>query len=230
MTISRKKAPLRYKYSISPHELKRVAEYKYLGLIFTPDLKWNAHTNEVSNRANKVLWGLRRRLYSATPEVKSLAYKILVRPIIEYAKIVWDPLTATNRHKLDRIQRLASRFIFNKYQRVHSPTELCRRANLPALELRTKFDGLKFLFLITRNDVKINFSEFCVISPDQRSRHKHSLYIQPPVTRNDTFKYSFFPRAIKEWNELPNSLVISPSVSAFTAGLDAFIFSDMNAF
>lgn len=229
MSITRKKVPLKYNYNIGSHDLKRVTEYKYLGLIFTPDLRWNTHVDVTCRKANKTLWGLRRRLHDATPEVKSLAYKMLVRPIIEYCKIVWDPHTTTNLHKLEKVQRMAARFIFNKYQRMHSASDLCNRANLQALELRTKYDRLKFLFLIIRSQVKINSLDFFEISPDPRSRHKHTLYIQPPATRNDAFKYSFFPRAIKEWNELPNKVAMSSSITAFSAALESLIFSEIDA-
>lgn len=41
------------------------------------------------------------------------------------------------------------------------------------------------------------------------TRYRHSMYIPPPLTHNDCFKYSFFPRAIKDWNLLPDSMATS---------------------
>lgn len=41
MSITRKKAPLKYNYQIDNASIKRVQNYKYLGLWFTPDLRWN---------------------------------------------------------------------------------------------------------------------------------------------------------------------------------------------
>lgn len=130
MSITRKKAPLKYNYHINNTTLKRVQSYKYLGIWFTPDLRWNTHVDYVCSKATKVLYSLRRNLYSAPSEIKCLAYKTLVRPIIEYSKIVWDPYTQLNCNKLTKIQRLSARFIFNKYRWHQSPTELCRTAGL----------------------------------------------------------------------------------------------------
>lgn len=215
MSITRKINVLAYNYCIAGAELERVKEHKYLGLIFTPDLKWNTHIDNVCIKANKALWCLRRNLAIATPEIKSLAYKTLVRPVIEYSKIVWDPYTVTNCNKLEKIQRLASRFIFNKYSHVHSPTKLCELANLPTFESRTKYERLKFLFQIIHNCVKIRKSEYFEISSTESSRHRHSMYIPNPSVKNDCFKYSFFPRAIKDWNILPDSAVSSMSLNEF---------------
>lgn len=226
MSITRKKKILQFPYSIHGKKLKKVEEHKYLGLLFRSDLSWNRYVEEVSKKANNALWSLRRNLQRATTEVKNLAYRTLVRPIIEYAKIVWDPYTEKNRKKLERIQRLASRFIFNKYGRHHSPSKLCQLANLPNLELRTKYDRIKFLFLIIHNEIKINRTNYFEISTNESSRHRHSMYIPPPVTRNDTFKYSFFPRTIKEWNMLPDFVVQSASLNNFLSNLHAVIYSE----
>lgn len=59
----------------------------------------------------KGLWFLRWNLNRATPEIKCVTSKTLVRPIIEYAKIVWGPRTETNCSKLDRIQTCCQVYI-----------------------------------------------------------------------------------------------------------------------
>lgn len=226
MSISRKKNILSYPYSINGHELAQAKQYKYLGLIFTPDLRWNLHVEELCSKANKVLWGLRRNLHCASPEVKTLAYKTLLRPIIEYAKVVWDPYTQTNCLKLDIIQRLSSRFIFNKYRRFHSPTELCKLAELSPLQKRTEYERLKFLFIIIHNHVKISYDKYFEIKTQETSRHRHSMYIPPPKVHNDCFRYSFFPRAIQQWNSLPDSVVKIKSLTDFLEAIKHIVHSN----
>ncbi|SCV66618.1 hypothetical protein ANAPC5_01484 [Anaplasma phagocytophilum] len=199
VSIARKKNVLAYNYCNLSAKLERVKEHKYLGLVFTPDLKWNIHVDNVCIKANKALWRLRRNLAIATSELKSLAYMTLVRPIIEYSKIVWNPYTITNfSNKLQKTQRLASWFIFNKYSHVQFPTKHCELANLPMFESRTKCERLKFIFQIIHNCAKTKKSEYFEICSTESSRHRHSMYIPNSPVKNDCFKYSFFiPRALR---------------------------------
>lgn len=222
MSITRKKTPLEYNYQIDDTRLQRVQKYKYLGVLFTPDLRWNTHIDYVCSKATKALYSLRRNLYGAPPDIKCLAYKTLVRPIIEYSKIVWDPYTQSNCNKIEKIQRLAARFIFNKYRRHYSPTELCRTANLESLEIRSKIERLKFLFQLIHNHFKLHHSDFFQVNTQEHSRHRHSMYIPPLAPHNDCFKFSFFPRVIEEWNMLPEATIRCSSLASFEVNLKRF--------
>jgi hypothetical protein len=46
-------------------------------------------------------------------------------------------------------------------------------------------------------------------------RHDHQLKFTIPVTSIDPYKYSFYPRSIRLWNQLPAATVMSPSIAAF---------------
>lgn len=96
MTISRKKAPLTFQYSINGRCLSSVNRYKYLGLIITSDLRWNEHVTFIEKKAMKKLGYLKRSLRQSTQEIKILAYKTYIRPLLEYACLVWDPYTKKN--------------------------------------------------------------------------------------------------------------------------------------
>jgi hypothetical protein len=39
-----------------------------------------------------------------------------VRPIMEYACVVWDPITRKNITELERVQRKAARFVMGDYK------------------------------------------------------------------------------------------------------------------
>ena len=53
--------------------------------------QWGKHIEETCNKAFKILGLLKRNLSSCPQKVKMLAYKALIRPILEYASAVWDP-------------------------------------------------------------------------------------------------------------------------------------------
>ena len=112
-------------------------------------LSWNEHINNVFSKANKTLGFLRRNLKISSREIKETAYKTLVRPIMEYAATVWDPLTQANIDSMEAIQRRAAHFVLRRYATPpayqiwlmnwdgpHSRTD----AELLALPCYTKFD------------------------------------------------------------------------------------------
>lgn len=93
MTVTRKRLPLRYEYSINGQELSFVNTYKYLGVVLSTDFKWNEHVDYIEKRAMQKLGFLTRSLRRSTPRLKLLAYKTFIRPILGYASVVWGPRT-----------------------------------------------------------------------------------------------------------------------------------------
>ena len=78
-------------YSLEGTVLENVDNIKYLGMTVSKDLKWNTHVSNVCTKANRTLGFLRRNLLSCPKDVKKMAYKGLVRRILEYAISVWGP-------------------------------------------------------------------------------------------------------------------------------------------
>ena len=77
-------------YSLQGTVLENVDNIKYLGVTISKDLKWNTHVSIFCTKANRTLGFLRRNLSSCPKDVKEMAYKGLVRRILEYACPVWD--------------------------------------------------------------------------------------------------------------------------------------------
>ena len=78
-------------YTLEGTVLENVDRIKYLGVTITNNLRWNTHVGNICTKANRTLGFLRRNLSLCPREVKEMAYKGLVRPILEYASPVWDP-------------------------------------------------------------------------------------------------------------------------------------------
>jgi len=79
---------------------------------------------------------------AAPPDVKSLAYTSLVRPILEYATTAWDPCRAKDINKLDMVQRRAARFVKRQTTSVSS---LLDQLGWPSLSDRRLNNRLKIL-------------------------------------------------------------------------------------
>jgi hypothetical protein len=90
MKLTRKKKHhVDFEYQLEGSNLEFVDNIKYLGVHIANDLRWNKHVHEVTNKANKLLGMLRRNLYFCAKDVRETAYPSLVRPILEYAGIVY---------------------------------------------------------------------------------------------------------------------------------------------
>ena len=73
-------------------------------------------------------------------------------------------------------------------------------------------------------DEDFEISMVLVVSEQKltQRRNQHSLAFQIPSASKDVYQYSFFPQTIRDWNDLPESLISSSemsddSVSKFTS-------------
>ena len=111
--ITNKRNVIPTSYSIHGQTLKETSKAKYLGVTIDSKLSWNSHIDAVTKRANQTTAFLRRNLSSCPKDVKAKCYKSIVRPQLEYASTVWDPVTKSNIAKLESVQRRAARFCCN---------------------------------------------------------------------------------------------------------------------
>ncbi len=103
LTFSRKHNKVKFDYKLHGHTLERVKEAKYLGVTFKQDLRFSTHINNMTSKANRTLGFLRRNLQVESPQLKTTAYKALVRPLMEYAPTVWDPHTQKEKQQLEKV-------------------------------------------------------------------------------------------------------------------------------
>ena len=94
--ITTKKKHIIHKYTLHGHTLPSVPHIKYLGVYISHDLKWNAHTNSISSKANQTLGFLKRNLRINSSTIKEKDYKSLVRLKLENCNTVWDPKSTEN--------------------------------------------------------------------------------------------------------------------------------------
>ena len=107
LSITLKRNSIFHDHNILGAMLKRVTNHDYLGVTISSDLNRLRQVKN-SNKASRTLGLLKRTLPPCSQTVKSIAYKMLVRPQLEYASEVWSPYTMKCIQKTEQIQRNSS--------------------------------------------------------------------------------------------------------------------------
>ena len=186
LCVSRKWEPLNHEYTLHGKILEMVDSVNYLGVTITLDLRWDQHISNVATKGNQTLGFLRRNLRINSPAVKSIAYKSLVQPTVEYASTVWDPYTNQDRDRVEMVQCRAARYV-QSHQRSASVTEMLKQLDWETLELCRKKARLTMLYkmhcnLVAMDQQKINISSqpadpagICTDSPIKLRHQKQTI-------------------------------------------------------
>ena len=215
--VSRKRNVANQIYTLNNSVLRVTAASKYLGVTITSDLKWNQHISNICRKANTTLAFLRRNLRINLTELKATAYKVLVRPLVEYCSSIWDPSTNRLIHQIEMIQRRAARFVLNRYHNTSSVTSMLEELGWPTLQKRREDSRLVLMYKLHHNLVSFPVEDFITPltgSTRTRSQQQGNGY-QLPHCRTEHHRQSFFPRTIKAWNALPPSKINASSPKAF---------------
>ena len=206
MQLSRKREGLKYKYTLKNTELEFLESIKYLGVNITNYLHWGKHIDEICNKSYRTLGLLRRNLSACNQEVRLQAYKGLMRPVLEYACSAWDPQQLYLQEKLEKVQKQAARFVTSNYSyEPGSMTAILEQLELEPLQERRKKCRLTLFCkgIYQQAAVPTNILQ----KPKFRTRHMHSQYHTRPRTSGDTFKNSFMPMTLRDWNLLPHEVI-----------------------
>ena len=118
---------------IGAEPLSYVTEAKVLGIYLQDNLKWDTQVNNMLKKANKRLFMLRSlKRFGFDSEELSVVYSGYVRPILEYASVVWHSSISIKQAKeLESIQKRACRTILGgDYTSYHDALLSCKLDSL----------------------------------------------------------------------------------------------------
>ena len=217
--ITYKKKPIFYHYTLYDTVVQEVTHTKYLGLTIDSKLSWSEHIRQITNKANSIKGFLQRNLHSCPISVKVSCYKSLIKPILEYACVVWDPYTQKDILAIESVQRRCARFVYNNYSSYASVTNMLQNLNWPPLaHCRNQLKAIT-MFKIMHQLIDIPTDTILIPAPSNYSLRGHSMRLLQPNTRVNSYLNSFFPSSIKIWNNLPNDLITCSSLDQFKARL-----------
>jgi len=115
--------------------------------------------------------------------------------------------------------RRAARFVTNIYSRYASVTEMLSSLEWPKLSRCRNEQKAIMLFKIINHHVDINATDFLILISNDHNTRGHSMRFSQLMTRVDSYKFSFFPSAIKIWNSLPQHVIDSSKIEQFKHSL-----------
>jgi len=127
--------------------------------------------------------------------LKSIAYRCIIRPVLEYACPLWHPHTAKNINVLESVQRRAarwasnSRWITSSYWWSKSPDDCLIELNWLSIQKRHNYYSICYVHDSLHHRDSLPFSKHFLLS--QVSTRSHILTIQPVTSSINSFRYSW---------------------------------------
>ena len=136
-------------------------------------------------------------------EQMSLYYKTSIRPIVEYASIIYDNCSKMNEIGLENVQRRAALVCTGAMKRTET-SKMINDLQWESLKVRRHKAKLTALFKIKKGLVPNYLQELLpnMITPQERYVFRHVVKRVDLKTRLNCYKSSFFPSTMDLWIKL----------------------------
>ena len=111
LCISFKYIPPTFNYTLAGQHTALKPAIRYLGILINSHLKQGDHVKCLAAKATCSLNCFRHTLFSCPTYIKTVAYKSLFKPILEYASPVWCLHSSKDTSQLDSVQKHAARWV-----------------------------------------------------------------------------------------------------------------------
>ena len=193
LTVTNKLHSSTYHYKINDYTIQKAESIKYLGLTISHNLSWSPHISRIVGKVNSVQSFFQRNLAYCPRDLTVKCYQTYIRPIIEYAAVVWSPHTQSSTDAVEMLQRKAARFVCNDFARLSSVTSMLEHLGWDTLEQRRNQLTLLILYKIINQLVEVPHHHILASAP-ALTRSSSSKYIHL-YSRIDPHKFSIFLRA-----------------------------------
>ena len=184
---------------MSNQEINEVQFHKHLGIYIASDCSWHKHIEYVKSKAWSRINVMRKFKYTLDRKSLETIYIAFVRPILEYADVVWDNCTQQEKHEIEKIQLEAARIATGTTKLV-SVQKLYDEIGWETLDIRRRKHKL-VLFYKMYNDIAPSYLSSLVPRPDQNaSRYslRNANNIRTIQSRTNQYYNSFLPAAIRD--------------------------------
>ena len=196
--------------------INEVDTHKHLGLYLSNDCKWHEHINSIKTKAWQRVNVMRRLKFILDRKSLQIIYFSFVRPLLEYADIVWDNCSQYESNQLEQIQNEAARIVTGATKLV-SINSLLHETGWETLSARRKKHKLIMFYKMNNNMCPTYLSSLVPPTVGNTSRYdlRNVDNIQTIHAHSQLYFDSFLPSVVREWNALPGQIRNSTSLSSF---------------
>ena len=198
--------------------------HKHLGIIFSNDCTWHDHLDYIKSKAWTRINVMRKLKFKLDRKSLQTIYFTFIRPILEYADVVWNNCTQYEATELEKIQYEAARIVTGATKLV-SINSLIHETGWETLLDRRKKHKL-LMFYKMQNSLSPDYLSSLVpptIGNTTNYPLRNSADLLTIHASSQLYYNSFLPSVIREWNELPEDVRNSPSIATFKRKLNSDI-------
>jgi hypothetical protein len=208
----------RANYFLDGVVMPSVDSMRDLGVVCTSDLRFSTHCNIIVATAFRRLAIVRRCFGSGNTQTNIWAFKVYVRPLLEFASQVWSPHLLTDVDHVESVQRFFTKRLPGMWNVPYGAR--LGRTGLVSLELRRLWADLALVYLILHGLLRVDLP-FFGLSLVTNTRG-HSLKCDHQAFRLNCRRSFFAVRITRVWNVLPESVISAPSLVVFKQRLRVF--------
>ncbi len=203
-------------YSMGGIRLQKSESEKDLGVVVNSRLDPGDHINNLVKKAYSWWANIRVAFKFLNEEMVKIFITQFLRPSLEYAAVVWNPHMIKHITKLEKIQRVITRWVPGLKNLQYE--DRLRHLGIPSLAQRRERGDMIALFRCVHGMDYIDQTNFVLPAVGRTRGHDYKLLRRR--ARKDVRKFGFPDRLVEKWNKLPNDLVCAQSIQAFKVKYD----------
>ena len=196
---------------VKPSDCERI-----LGVLIDKDLTFSQQMYACSKKASNVCNMILSNLRHFDNSLLTLLFCVFARPHIEYASFIYNPYHLQYIDLLENVQRKFTKRLHGLYN-----VSYCERliaCKLESLALQRLYSDIITLYKIIHGFVDSSISNSLCRDVFNVTRG-HCYKLKKVHVRLDARKHFLANRVVNAWNNLPNDVVLSSSVSMFARKL-----------
>lgn len=221
LLISRKtNRPNHPQLKMNNEPIKEVNSHKHLGIFLSNDGTWHEHIDYITSKAWSRINIMRKLKFILDRQSLEIIYISFIRPVLEYADVVWSNCTQYEKNALEKVQLEAARIVTGTTKLV-SLELLYKETGWETLEQRRQNHKL-CLFYKMLTGLSPNYLSSLiphVIENTTPYNLRDANNIRLTATRTQLYHNSFLPSSIRLWNEASLDIRESTSVSSLKSNI-----------
>ena len=222
LLISRKRSNINHPdLCMDNNVIQEVNSHKHLGLTFSNDGTWHEHITNITSKAWTRINVMRKLKFKLDRRALEIIYFTFIRPILEYACVIFDNCTQYELNDIEKVQLEAARIVSGTTKLV-SLALLYEELGWEQLSSRRRKYKLVLFYKMQNGLCPAYLTQLVPDQVGQASSYnlRNDRNLQTIHATTQLYYNSFLPSVIRDWNTLPSSIRTLPTVESFKRSLN----------